>query len=82
MSVWFAGRPHTLQWTFGFHRAEVLAAAVNGLALLAMSAFISFEAVMRLRNPSEVEAGGLILVAVAGLIANVVVARILGHPPR
>ncbi len=79
VSVWFAGRPHTLQWTFGFHRAEVLAAAVNGLALLALSAFIAFEAVQRLRNPSEVEAGGLILVAVAGLIANAVVARILGH---
>ena len=79
VSIWSAGRPHTLQWTFGFHRAEVLAAAFNGLTLLAMSALITWEAVMRLRAPAEVEAGGLILVATAGLVANVVVARILGH---
>jgi len=77
--VWFAGRPHTLQWTFGFHRVEVLAAAVNGLTLIAISAWITWEAVMRLREPSEVEAGGLILVAFAGLVANALVVRILGH---
>lgn len=57
----------------------MLAAAFNGLTLLAMSALITWEAVMRLRAPAEVEAGGLILVATAGLVANVVVARILGH---
>jgi cobalt-zinc-cadmium efflux system protein len=79
VGVWFAGRPHTLQWTFGFHRVEVLAAALNGLTLLAISALITVEAVMRLRHPSEVEAGGLIVVASAGLVANTVVARILGH---
>jgi cobalt-zinc-cadmium efflux system protein len=79
VGVWFAGRPHTLQWTFGFHRVEVLAAALNGLTLLAISALITVEAVIRLRHPSEVEAGGLIVVASAGLVANGVVARILGH---
>src|SRR5689334_14513989 len=40
-----AQRPHTVQWTFGFHRAEVLAAAVNGLGLLAIAAFITAAAV-------------------------------------
>jgi cobalt-zinc-cadmium efflux system protein len=79
VGVWFAGRPHTLQWTFGFHRVEVLAAALNGLTLLAISALITVEAVMRLRHPSEVEAVGLIVVAFAGLVANAVVARMLGH---
>jgi cobalt-zinc-cadmium efflux system protein len=79
VGVWFAGRPHTLQWTFGFHRVEVLAAALNGLTLLAISVLITVEAAIRLRHPSEVEAGGLILVALAGLVANAVVARILGH---
>ena len=74
-----AARPHTLRWTFGYHRAEVLAAAVNALALLGVGAFIVWQAIERLRNPSEVHAGGLLAVALAGLAANLLQLRILGH---
>jgi len=74
-----AARPHTLRWTFGYHRAEVLAAAVNALALLGVGAFIVWQAVERLREPSEVHAGGLLAVALVGLAANAVQLRILGH---
>jgi len=50
-------RPHDLRWTFGFHRAEVLAAFVNALVLLAIVAFLSWHAVQRLWAGPEVEAG-------------------------
>ena len=59
-----------MRWTFGYHRAEVLAATLNGLALLAIAAFIAWRAGERLRAPAEVDAAALTAVAVAGLIAN------------
>ena len=77
LAIRFAARPHTMRWTFGYHRAEVLAASLNALALLAIAAFITWRAVDRLRNPSEVEAAGLLAVATAGLLANLVALLIL-----
>lgn len=80
VAVRVAQRPHTLQWTFGFHRAEVLAATANGLGLLAIAAFIAAQAVGRLRDPApEVGAVGLIVIASMGLVANLIAARLLGH---
>ena len=79
-AVWFAARPHSLRWTFGYHRAEVLAATLNGLALLGIAVFIAWRAVERLRAPVEVDAAGLIAVASVGLIANVAAALILRGP--
>ncbi len=74
-----AARPHTLNWTFGYHRAEVLAAAVNALALLGVGAFIVWQAIQRLIEPSEVHAGGLFAVALVGLGANLLQFRVLRH---
>ena len=79
-AVWFASRPHSLRWTFGYHRAEVLAATLNGLTLLAVAAFIAWRAAERLRAPVEVDAAGLTLVAGVGLIANVAAVLILRGP--
>ena len=76
-AAWFASRPHSLRWTFGYHRAEVLAAALNGLTLLGVAAFIAWRAVERMREPTEVHALGLTVVAVIGLGANVAQALIL-----
>jgi cobalt-zinc-cadmium efflux system protein len=77
LAIRVAARPHTMRWTFGFHRAEVLAASLNALALLAIAAFIVWRAVERLREPTEVEAGGLLAVASAGLLANLVALAVL-----
>ena len=77
LAIRFAARPHTMRWTFGFHRAEVLAASLNALALLAIAAFITWRAVERLSDPTEVEAAGLLAVASAGLLANLVALLIL-----
>jgi cobalt-zinc-cadmium efflux system protein len=66
----FGQRPHDLQRSYGYHRFQVLAAFVNGLALLAVVAWIAFEAVMRLLDPVPVLGGPMLAVALAGLGVN------------
>jgi cobalt-zinc-cadmium efflux system protein len=74
--AWFSRQPGTPQKSYGYLRWEILAAFLNGSALLLISAGIIVESVLRIRNPEPV--GGLMLwVAVAGLIINVISARIL-----
>lgn len=63
-------RPATLQRTFGWQRLEVLAAAFNASLLLAVGAWVLVEALSRLREPSAVESGTMLLVAVLGMLAN------------
>jgi len=75
-----AARPVSKERTFGWHRAEVLAAVINGILLLAISAFLLFEAYKRVVSPVEVRVEGMLGVAVAGLLANGIVAfRLRGH---
>lgn len=74
---WLATRPHSATSTYGFHRAEVLAAALNALVLLAIAALITWEAVRRLDSPTEVRGLSLIAIASAGLGANLLQAWIL-----
>ena len=75
--AWFSRQPSSPQKTYGYLRWEILAAFVNGAALLLISAWIAFEAVMRLRSPEAVSGGLMLVVAVAGLIVNIIAARIL-----
>jgi cobalt-zinc-cadmium efflux system protein len=67
-----AARPATDRRTFGFQRAEVFGALVNGVILIGLSVWVAIEGVQRLLDPAEVEvAGGLMLgVAIVGLLAN------------
>jgi cobalt-zinc-cadmium efflux system protein len=79
--AWFAlrlrRRPGSWRRTYGFDRASVLAAFVNGLALFGLAAWILWEAVQRLRDPGEVLGGVMLAVAAAGLVVNLVALRIL-----
>jgi cobalt-zinc-cadmium efflux system protein len=82
LAVWLAGRPSTPERSFGYQRAEILAAFVNGLLLLALAVWIFVEAWGRLSDPPEVLAGWVAVVAVAGLAVNLAAAAILhrgGH---
>ena len=72
-------RPHTSRHTYGLQRAEVLGAAVNAVALFAVSAFIVYEAVARLRHPHSVSGAGLLAVASAGLLVNLISAVVLAR---
>ena len=81
LAAWLGGRAATSQQTFGYRRAEVLAALVNGVALVVISLWILVEAYQRLSRPPEVLGGWMLAVAALGLIVNLVAARILfsGH---
>jgi cobalt-zinc-cadmium efflux system protein len=72
-----ARRPPSPERTYGWYRLEILAAAVNAAVLLAVSAYILFEAAGRLREPPEVAALPMLAVASAGLAVNLVGARLL-----
>lgn len=65
-----ARRPADLRRTYGFSRFSVLAAFVNGLALIAITVWIAVEAVMRLMSPQPVEAIPMMLVGGGGVIVN------------
>jgi cobalt-zinc-cadmium efflux system protein len=82
LAVWLAGRPSTPDRSFGYQRAEILAALVNGLILVGLAIWIFVEAWGRLSDPPEVLAGWVAVVAVVGLAVNLVAALILhraGH---
>jgi cobalt-zinc-cadmium efflux system protein len=75
--AWFSKQPSSPQKTFGYLRWEILAAFVNGATLLLISAWILWEAVIRLRAPEAVSGGLMLVVAVSGLVVNIIAARVL-----
>ncbi len=77
VAVVLAQRPATSQRTYGFHRAEILAALTNGAALLVLSALIAREAWERLSAPPEVQGELMLAVAFGGLLINLANLRIL-----
>jgi len=77
IAIWIATRPHSSKRSYGYQRAEVLAAMVNGMALWLIVAFIMFEAVTRFSDPPEVDALPMIVVATMGLLVNLVSVAIL-----
>jgi cobalt-zinc-cadmium efflux system protein len=76
-AVWLAARPGGPSRTFGYRRAEILAALVNGVTLVAISIWIFIEAGRRLGDPPDVEAGLMLGIAIAGMAANLAAAGIL-----
>lgn len=78
-AIWIAGHPATPRRTYGYHRVEVLAAGANATTLLGISVYIFWEAYHRLSQPPEVASGPMLVVAFAGLVANLAAAFILGR---
>lgn len=79
-AIVLASRPASDRHSYGLHRGEILAALVNGLTVALIAAWIFFEAWERLQHPRPVRVGGMMGVALGGLVANAVVARLLhGH---
>lgn len=80
VAITLARRPSTPRRSFGFQRAEILAAFVNGLALVVVSGWIVWEAVQRFSDPPDVLGGWMLAVALAGLAVNAVAAWLLMRP--
>jgi cobalt-zinc-cadmium efflux system protein len=76
-AIWLAGRPASTRMSFGYRRAEILAALANGVGLVAVSIWIWVEAAGRLSSPTEVAGGTTLVIGLAGLAVNVVGAAIL-----
>jgi cobalt-zinc-cadmium efflux system protein len=74
-----AKRPPSARHSFGFVRAEALAAFVNSLAMLCLVAWIVFEAVHRLANPEPVQGFTVLVVAAVGAAINILVAWVLSR---
>ena len=72
LAVYMAARPPTARRTFGYARAEILAAMANAVLLLGMATFIIVDAIRRLMSPPEVGSGLLIVFGLIALSANAV----------
>jgi cobalt-zinc-cadmium efflux system protein len=71
-------RPSDFRATYGYQRIGLLAALINGCSLVGISIFIFIETYKRFSSPPEVNSGLMLIVAVAGLVGNLVMAWILG----
>src|SRR5690606_26135713 len=72
-----ARRPADGARSYGYARAEILAAFANGLLMVGVVAWIAAEAVSRIMSPSPVMGGTMLAVAVAGLLVNIIAFRLL-----
>jgi len=72
-----SARPATDSKTYGYLRAEILAALANGIFLILIAIYIFYESYQRLRAPEEVKSGTMLVVAATGLLANIVTAALL-----
>jgi cobalt-zinc-cadmium efflux system protein len=77
-----AKRPASQTKTYGYYRAEILAALINGTILVLVSGYIFYEAYHRFVEPPEVRGGLMLIVAAIGLAANVVGITILRSASR
>ncbi len=76
-AIWFAARPATSKKTYGYYRLEILAAFVNGVALVLLSFWVIYEAVQRWQSPPEIAGFELTLIAAGGLAVNLIAAYLL-----
>jgi cobalt-zinc-cadmium efflux system protein len=82
IAIHLAARPETGKHTYGMKRAEILAAAGNGLALVIISALVTYDAIVRLLHPGHVHGAVLIVVAAVGVAVNVVATMTVARANR
>lgn len=70
MAIWISGRPATAAKSYGYYRAEILAALLNGAILFGISGFILYEAIVRLESPPEINSELMMAVAAGGVVIN------------
>ena len=70
IAIRLAQRPANPEKTFGYHRAEILAALVNAVLLALVAIFVLFEAIERFQHPPQIRGGWMLGIAVLGLVVN------------
>ncbi len=73
-AIYISELPPTEKRTYGFHRVEVFVSFINSLSLLLITIFVFYSAYTRILHPREVESTGMFVVALAGLVVNILVA--------
>lgn len=76
-AIWMSSKPRNNRKTYGYYRVEILSALANALILIFISAFILYEAWQRFKNPPVVEGTSMLIVAVMGLIINLISMKLL-----
>ena len=76
-AIWISLKPATPEKTYGYYRTEILAAFINGIALVGISVFIIYEAYLRLFSPPEIKAPVMIIIATGGFVINLIGALLL-----
>lgn len=76
-AIVLADRPVAPHRSFGLYRLEVLAALANGLAMFVVASLIVYEAFERFRQPISIQTGEMFLIALLGLVVNLICALIL-----
>ena len=77
LAIRFAERPATPERTYGFYRVEILAALINSIVLIGISAYIIYEAYQRFRHPPQIQTGEMLIVAAVGLVVNLLGMKLL-----
>jgi cobalt-zinc-cadmium efflux system protein len=72
VALWIAERPPSPRRTYGYYRAEILAALANGATLIGIALTIVVEAFQRLREPPQVLGGPMLAIAIGGLAVNLI----------
>ncbi len=73
LAIYLSTRPATPSRTYGYHRAEVLAALINGVSLIGISGWIFYEAYQRYLFPGTIKVNGMLIVACLGFVANLII---------
>jgi cobalt-zinc-cadmium efflux system protein len=79
VAAWLATKPATPDRTYGYKRAEVLAALANGVLLVALAIWIFVEAAMRLSDPGDVLGGWMLAIALVGMAVNIAAGIVLAR---
>ena len=79
LAVWFAQKPPTTENTYGYFRAEILAAVANGVVLFLVAGYILYEAFLRVWAPPIIRGGPMLAIAILGLGVNLLGMGLLHH---
>lgn len=77
LAIWISKKKSTSYFTFGYKKIETVIAFVNGLTLVGISFYIIYESIERMNHPVDIHTKGMFIIAVLGLIINLIVAYIL-----